>query len=102
MLHGKQKRKEGRRGEAGEGKQLQGPIPGTNRFAGALGYCKQTCKTMDALATLVSSSGSSTCSSKSEQRRSQSLLWHVPVVRESRKLRDDFVWCQKIPMYIKL
>lgn len=59
MLHGKQKgRKEGRRGEAGEEEQLQGPTPGTNTFVGALGYRKQTCKTTDALASLVSSSGS--------------------------------------------
>lgn len=94
MLHGKQKgRKKGRRREAGEGEQLQGPTPGTNAFVGALGYNEQTCKTMDALASLVSSSGSYIGFFKPEQLQSQSLLWHLPVVRESRKLRDDFVWC---------
>lgn len=34
MLHGKQKRKEGRRAEAGEGEQLQGSTPGTSTFLG--------------------------------------------------------------------
>lgn len=34
MLHGKQKRKEGRRAEAGEGEQLQGSAPGTSTFLG--------------------------------------------------------------------
>lgn len=86
-------KKEGRK-EGGEEEQLQGPAPGTTTVAGALGCCEQTCKTMDALASLASSSGSQDiCFSKPEQLQSQSLLWHLPIAKESRKLRDDFAWC---------
>lgn len=94
MLHSKQKRKEGRRAEAGEGEQLHGSTPGTGAFPGSWATMSRPTRpsmpwpswsqALDLIFVPLTQSGfrASACSGT---------CWSWG--RAGSSVLDDFVWC---------